>query len=299
MNCPDLRQKIALLQAQALEFHQEFAKLQPLENVTELEQMNAIKKIFRQMTKEIKELKEAMWDLKIIEPEKRKLKEFFGKEIDVPPLPSEITPERLKKWQEQGFELHFFPDMEMKQDADFPLWKKKPSDWFYDEIKKGNIDQSAMRLPGSWILIDACPKPEYAQGNQMYANDPLAKTLADLREQGLIQPYEYVENPQSRFGISAEELENPQIKLALAKVLGVKPDQLSCPRAIEFNFFGNAFHPELGDTDTWEWFSDLYDKGRKRLDGGIRGNGGLSYVAWDYPDYRVESFGFRLLGRFS
>jgi len=299
LSCPDLRQKLALLQEQALEFHKEFAKLQPLENVTELEQMDVIKKLFRQMTKGIKELKDAMWDLKIIEPERRKLKEFFGQEILVPPLPAEITPERLKKWQEQGFELHYFPDIEMKQDADFPLWKKKPMDWFYDEIKKGNIEQSAMRLPGCWVLMEARQKPAYDQGNQMYANDPFAKTLAELRKQGLIQQYEPVKNPQSRFGISAEELENPQVKQALAKVLGVKPEQISCPRAIEFNFFGNAFHPELGDTTTWEWFSDLYDKGRRRLRGGHRAYGGLSDVNWGNPVGRGEDRGFRSLVRFS
>ena len=60
ISCRDLRQKLSLLQEQALEFHQEFAKLQPLENVKELEQMNAIKKLFRQMTKGIKDLQDTL-----------------------------------------------------------------------------------------------------------------------------------------------------------------------------------------------------------------------------------------------
>ena len=70
-SCLDLRQKLSLLQAQALEFHHEFAKLQPLENVKELERMDTIKKLFRQMTKEIGELKEILsgWKKEIINKE--------------------------------------------------------------------------------------------------------------------------------------------------------------------------------------------------------------------------------------
>jgi hypothetical protein len=71
------------------------------------------------------------------------------------------------------------------------------------------------------------------------------------------------------------------------------------PRAIEWNYLGNAFHPEWGDTNTWEWFDDSYQNGTRRLRGGDSEYGGLSDVDWGVPARRRDGLGFRLLVRIS
>ncbi len=45
----------------------------------------------------------------LLDREKEKIQEFFGEEIEVAPLPGEITPERYQEWKEKGFELHYLP----------------------------------------------------------------------------------------------------------------------------------------------------------------------------------------------
>jgi len=293
LSCLDLRQKLALLQEQALEFHQEFAKLQPLENVKELEQMDVIKKLFRQMTKEIGELKEILsgWKKEIINKEKEVLEKFFGKKIEVPPLPKEITPERLKKWQEKDLELHFLPAENMTQNREIKGWKKPD----YRHINASKFPPDATELPGCWVLVDARQKPNWQSGNQMYDNDFLGLVLQELRNKGLIERYKH---SQSRFHIPPQNLEKPEVIEAIAKAYGLKPEQLSLQREIEFNVIGNIHHPEWGTTSSSEWFGDRYDSVHGRLRGGSSDYGGLAYVDWYDLDYRRDIIGFRFLVRF-
>ncbi len=130
----------------------------------------------------------------------------------------------------------------------------------------------------------------------MYENDPLASILADLRKRKIIQDFQ-VKN--SRFNVSHNELHKPEVKEAIAEALGVKPENIRLPRVIEWNYIGNAFHNEWGNTNTWEWFEDDYMNGQRRLYGGLSENGGLSSVNWFGPDYRHGNLGFRPLVVFS
>ena len=41
----------------------------------------------------------------LIEHEQESLNAFFGREIEVPSLPDEITPERYERWKEMEFDL--------------------------------------------------------------------------------------------------------------------------------------------------------------------------------------------------
>jgi len=50
---------------------------------------------------------------KLIEAEKHKLEVFFGRSIDVPPLPDEIMPGQIEQWEKQGLELHYLPPIDM------------------------------------------------------------------------------------------------------------------------------------------------------------------------------------------
>jgi len=140
------------------------------------------------------------------------------------------------------------------------------------------------------MLIDGREKPQYQDGKQTYENDILAETLEDLRKKKVITDFEV---KGSRFNISWDELHKPEVKKAIAEALDVPEESLRLPRAIEWNYLGNAYHPKWGETNTWEWFEDSYQKGTGRLGGGNSGGGGLSSVLWGDPSGRSDSLGFR------
>ena len=236
------------------------------------------------------------FETELIEQEKKKLSEFFGRPIDVPPLPYEITPERIAEWKEKKLELHYLPDIDVSKETDLINWIKPD----FQYIEESDLPPGAMKLPGCWILVDAREKPEYKNGDQNYTNDEdfLGTVLEDLRSKGLIQLFK---QSQSRFDISPEELEKPEVIAAIAEACGLEPEQISTPRMIEFNILGNIHHPEWGEPPSTcsEWFSDIYKADQGRLRGGRSDDGGLADVCWRGPDYRYGNIGFRCLGRFS
>src|SRR3989344_4081304 len=235
----------------------------------------------------------------LMKQEAAKLSAFFGESIPVPPLPREITPERIKNWERLGFELHYLPPMDMTEDADFPGWEKKPRRWFYEEIADGRIAKDATMLPGAWVLVDGRQKPDYAKGAQMYDHDPLAPVLEDLNRRGVISQSNFDEtklDPRSRFGLSPADFTKPEVMNAFAKALDLKPGQASLTETIVWNVLANIHHPEWGTTDTTEWQKETSGSGG-RLISGRCGYGGASGVGWGgRPFGRV---GFRPLGRFS
>jgi len=233
----------------------------------------------------------------LINREQEKLREFFGYDIDVPPVPDEITPEKYEQWKELGFELHYLPEEDLTKDRDLPGWKKKPGELFFNQISDGKLSSDSTKLAGSWVLIDSRAKPQYDDGKQIYENDDqIGDALGKLRQQGLIENYK---ETGSRFNISWDELNKTEMKEALAEILNTDPQNLRLPRAVEWNYLGNAFYEHWGETSIWEWLEDEYDKGQERLYGGGSGNGGLSGVDWHSPDGRDGGLGFRPLVVFS
>ena len=229
--------------------------------------------------------------------ESEKLREFFGYDIEVPPVPDEITPEKCEQWKELGFELHYLPEEDLTKDRDLPGWKKKPGELFFNQISDGKLSSDSTKLAGSWVLIDSRAKPQYDDGKQIYENDDqIGDALGKLRQQGLIENYK---ETGSRFNISWDELNKTEMKEALAEILNTDPQNLRLPRAVEWNYLGNAFYEHWGETSIWEWLEDEYDKGQERLYGGGSGNGGLSGVDWHSPDGRDGGLGFRPLVVFS
>ena len=230
----------------------------------------------------------------IMEHEKQKLREFFGRDIAVPPLPEGITLEQVQAWEKQHLKLHYLPPIDMAKETELEHWIKPD----YQYINESDLPKDAMLLPGSWLLVDERPKPKYESGNQQYDNDTdfLGPVLEELRQKGLIQSFKH---PGSRFYISPQELENPAVIEAIARAYNLKPEQITLPRMIEFNVLGNIHHPEWGESNCSEWFSDQHKAGLKRLDGGNSVNGGLAYVGSRGPGVRSGNIGFRALGRFS
>ncbi len=248
------------------------------------------------------------WDLelwnekmeKLRSTESRNLSTFFEKQIDVPPVPAEFTPERLEKWEQLGLEVHYIPPEKMTKGRKLKKWKKRPNDWFYQQISEGKLPPTALELPAGWYVLDGRSKPSYQEGDQMYENDPLADALRELNRRGLISQTNYDKSkqldPSSRFGLSPDDFEKSEVINALAEALDIPPANLSLPPAILSNFLANLYHPEWGETDTSEWQKETYGSGT-RLVAGSSDHGGASYVSWH--DRAYAYFGFRPLGRFS
>ena len=248
------------------------------------------------------------WELELWEKKKEELRDmeskiltgFFEKEIVVSPLPAEITPERLKKWEKLGFELHYFPAEDMTKDRKLKGWKEKPNDWFYEQIADGTIPSDATKLPDGWFVINGRQKPAYTDGTQMYDNDPLAAALKDLNERGIISQTmsdgKIKLNPASRFGMKPADFEKPEVIETLSKALNITPAQFSLTETIVWNVLANIHHPEWGTTNTYEWQKEKFGSG-ERLISGNSVHGGASYVYW--LDDACVNVGFRPLGRFS
>jgi len=190
--------------------------------------------------------------------------------------------------------LHYLPSTEMTQEKNFPGWQIKPEIAFYERIQEGRLSKKATQLTGEWILVDSRNKPaEDRDGRQLYPNDFLGPIMEKLRGLGKLEECDI---PQTRAFISWEEYHDILVP-EIAKILKVKPDQVRLPRAIEFNFLGNAYYPQWGETNSWEWFEDrIYDK--KCLSGGHSRHGGFADVYVDRFDVRFNDVGFRPLVEF-
>jgi len=214
--------------------------------------------------------------------------------------PQELSVAMLKA-REIGWtqaEAHFLPRIELKQNSNFPGWTVKPEEWYWQKINEGKVAKDAATLEGVWVVIDGSQKPQYKDGKQMYENDPFAKLLTQLREKGKIQVPDWCRDipKDSRFGVSHDELRN-SVNPAIANLLGVQPEQVRLPKAIEFNVLGNLYHHEWGKTTSWEWFQDKFEDAY-RLIGGHSDFGGLAYVNFYASDYHGDRIGFRPLVAF-
>ncbi|HWQ99944.1 MAG TPA: AAA family ATPase [Candidatus Methylomirabilis sp.] len=233
-----------------------------------------------------------LWSEKVRElreQESRKLSAFFEKTIDVPPLPAEITPDRLENWEKLGLELHYFPAEDMTNDRKLKAWTKKPNGWFYDQIANGQLPSSATQLPEGWFVVDGRKKPAYTNGDQIYDNDPLAPVLAELNLRGLIAS-------KTRFSLHPTDFDRPEVMQALAEAIDLDPDQCTPTEEIVWNVLANIHHPEWGMTDTYEWQKESMTSGERLLSGGSSFGGATDVDARDRAD---DDVGFRPLGRFS
>lgn len=220
-------------------------------------------------------------------------------ELELPPEVKSVL-ERAKARGINSLEAYFLSEITLEEGVDYPGWNVKPASWYWEHIRDGKLDSDAPELKGVWVLIDLTRKPDCTEdGKQVYDNDPFGNILAQLRRDKKIEvPSTYGHVPQnSRFAISWDEL-NQHVLPAIAETLGVKPEQVRLPRAIEFNVIGNLFHPEWGRTNTCEWFEDNFGY-QSRLNGGMSELGGLSDADYDWSVYRFDSTGFRPLVVFS
>jgi len=243
----------------------------------------------------------------LVEREHEALRAFFGKEVRVFTPPSELF-ETLKVAEVEGFgkilEPIYFPAVKFKQADKYPGWKVKPGEWYWDEVRDGNLKKNAAKLEGYWGLFDESRRPNYDGGRQMFAGDPLAPMLSQARKEGRIIVSVFQESvPEgSRFAVTSDEKEQivfPQ----LAKILRLTESVaiVRGPTEMEFNFAGNLRYPYLGEADTSEQLDDRHIGWR--LLGGCSEMGGLAYVYsnwrnWGFDD-RWDTVAFRPLVVFS
>ena len=236
----------------------------------------------------------------IIERERTKLRDFFGADMEVPPIPAEVTQEKYEKWKEMKLELHYIPAADMTEDKQYPGWKKKPTSninlFTATKDAQNKLALDTLKLNAAWVLVDTRDKPAYNDGEQEYPEDTkMGAVLADLRTAGTVSNFK---KKDSRFNISWEELHQEDFKKKLAVLFDVKPEAVRLPHAIEGSFLGNLHHPSWGDTNSWEWYEDSY-QGSTHLLGGYSASGGLSGVSWYDAGGRDVSLGFRPLIVFS
>ncbi|MEK7572570.1 MAG: hypothetical protein AAB493_01805 [Patescibacteria group bacterium] len=232
---------------------------------------------------------------KIISQEKRYHLVFFGKTFNLTDFADTLRKygeEKIKLWQNLGFEPHFLPKVSMMPKDYYPGWKIKPSKWFYKKVFEGKIFRQingelkkveTVELEGISVLIDTRLKPKYDNGRQMYENDNLCGPVIEkLRESKKIASYEYG-SQDSRFGISADEWES-QIKLALAEELGLKSSQLHLEKTIETNVVPQIFFPiprkNNNSAKTWCWCEEYFKNRDNQLIGGssVSSGSAVSYL---------------------
>lgn len=100
----------------------------------------------------------------------------------------------------------------------------------------------------------------------------------------------------SRYKISWDEIAQHVLTI-LAEKERVEPSNVLLPTEVQFNVIGNMYHPEWGQTNTYEWLNDKFEAG-SRLIGGHSGDGGLASVYYWGSGDRGGHVGFRPLVAF-
>lgn len=252
-----------------------------------------------------------LWLEHLYEREKKWLKDFFGQNSEVPPIPSAITAEHVKIWERLGMELRYLPKIDMTEEKNFPGWKKKPGRRytpnksfgieFYDDIDRiqslpenqRNHNLQGLKpteLPGTWVLRDTRDKPNYIHASQQYANDSdIQAFLKEMAKQSIID---------SRAGVGRRFMLAPrlfdlsrfwdEVKLLL-KVDDIPGAVVRLPRVIEASILGQAESPN----QVHEWCEEYHESGSRLHQGFYPDSGGSSYVS--YGREPSDNTGFRPL----
>jgi hypothetical protein len=241
-------------------------------------------------------------------PEEDAWQEVLGKDVEVAPLPSVVTPEVRRNLERLGFELRFIPKLDMGKIEDlkrkgevgyldelqerYPGWRRYESlsdaergdhsvgrnleEWYWGLVKDGNVEFP--RLPGVWVAVETMPKPSYGES---YEKTPVSDKL------GL----------SDRFNVSWDDA-HAAIQKAKRGILSEAglPSGLDVRmlEAHEWNLLANR--EGWGSTDTYEWTNTEYRDagGSYRVVVGFSAYGGAAHATWRHPGYSDGALGFRL-----
>ena len=237
----------------------------------------------------------------IFSREKTIVENFFNKKFDgILDLPSWITDELIKFWNENLFHIHYVPKFSLDENLELPLWQDKPSKIFYKKIREGKLKNEAKILSGKWVLIDGRDKPKkkvpwirindvrllekmgFNPKNclkkwhkQLHQNEYLIEVL---REKGF----------GSRFCLTIHEIND--LKPFILNFLKIEQSKIiRLPFFAEYNYFGNAIYKQWRTTETWEWFEDKFDDGQYLAGGSYN----VGCMGWEPPEFWSTILTFR------
>jgi hypothetical protein len=241
----------------------------------------------------------------VVLQEKNAWKETLGKEVEVPRLPAEVTPQVQKNLNDLGLKLRYIPQLnigtlgELKRMGEemflnkiqerYPNWRKTLSreevndhrigrnlkKWFWRGAKQGRV--SFPQLPGTWVAVETMPKPSY---RVPYVNTPVTDALGF----------------EDRFNVSWNDaqraIENNKNKL-LAEIGLLSSADVRMLTAIEWNLLANR--EGWGSTNTFE-FTKTVVRNREylRLVIGDSESGGAADFACCDPADSFNNVGFRV-----
>lgn len=208
------------------------------------------------------------------------IRTFSKDQLILPKEPSPKALRLLKRAEEIGwgglFAVHSLSAVRLTKDTRVPGWNKKPSDWYWEQIKKGTISKDAAQLPDVEILIDKTPRPNYKNGKQLHEYDPLGPFMARLRKEKRISLSKDIPET-SRFWTPPEPDLTEVVFPEMLSLLGEDASAVRLPTETEFNILGNFSYPYFGEADTSEWLNDKFEGGNHLIGGGS-GDGGLAGV---------------------
>lgn len=251
------------------------------------------------------------WASEVLQLENDAWREVLGRNVDIAPLPSIVTPEVKRNLEHLGLGLRFIPKMDIgtldilkkkgtvgyldELQSLYPGWKRYESlsnterryhsvgrnlnEWYWNKVECGHIDFP--RLPGVWVAVETMPKPS--------CGDKYEKTAITDR---LRLP--------DRFGVAWN---NAQTAIQRAKrpilLESGLPGSLDVRmlEALEWNLLANR--EGWGATNTYEWTNTKYRKycwwgDFYRVFIGCSTCGGAARAGCFSRDCPVDVIGFRL-----
>lgn len=235
-------------------------------------------------------------------------RKILGKDVEIVPAPSVVTPEVRRNLERLGFELRFIPKLDVGAIDDlkrkgekryldelqkrYPGWRRYESlsdtewndhsvgrnleEWYWRQVKDGDIDFP--RLPGVWVAVETMPKPSYGDP---YKETPVTDRL------GL----------SDRFSVSWNDAQAAiqKAKRGILSEAGL-PSSLDVRmlETHEWNLLANR--EGWGATNTYEWTNTESREagGSGRVFAGGSGGGGAANVYWGRPGGSDDNVGFRL-----
>lgn len=237
-------------------------------------------------------------------------KDVLGTNVEVPPLPANITPEVKRNMERLGFELRYIPKLdlgtldELKRKGEeqflddlqrrYPNWRRyetlsdtERSDhsvtrnleqWFWGLAKDGNMEFPQQL--GAWVAVEKVRKPSWGES---YDKTPAMEAM------GL----------DNYFNVSAENGDQAIQEKFLPWFSGqtglrVNESDARMLTAVEWNLLANR--EGWGETDTYEWTSTearaVGDP--RRVVVGHSDGGGAANANWAHPSDSGDNGGFRV-----
>lgn len=222
---------------------------------------------------------------KIISMRNKVIHEYSGVDVEIPPLPAEVTTEVAEKLRGEGFTIVYIPSLDLlpdqfkKQDPKdylselariYPNWRRYESlspaeqddpkvcrnlrEWFWEKVKDGDIDFPA--LPGRWLAVETLPKPAW--------DDKYPETLFSKRLEFKVSGSKVIFDRRHSVPWDYAKEAFDKAESRFLSDIGLPRGNLRFLEILEWNLLGNRFG--WGATDSYELTNT--EARRSPLDGG-------------------------------